>query len=95
VLEEALPAMKAEYDDVESYEVPSGLTIADSRGMEANFYCLDLLITSRLVAFTVKPYTYLLQMQAEDRTFEKLDLVFQAMQTSILRSLKIETIAPM
>jgi len=87
VLEAALPALKEEYDQLESIEIDPELDIADSRGLELQFYCLDLLVTSKLFAFTVRPYTYLVQMQAEDRTFERLEEVFRAILTSVIRSL--------
>ncbi len=87
VLENAIPAMQSEYDQFEVNPMEAHLGIADSRAVEANFYCLDFLVTSKLVAFTIRPFTYLVQMQAEDRSFEKLDLVFRAMLSTILKSL--------
>jgi hypothetical protein len=87
VLEKAVPAMESEYEQFESSEFDPDLGIDDCRAIEANFYCLDFVVTSQLIAFTIRPYTYLVQMQAEDRAFEELYLVFQAMLTSMLRSL--------
>ncbi len=87
VLEQAIPAMREDYEQFEVNPMESPLEIADSRGAEANFYCMDLLVTSQLIAFTIRPYTYLVQMQAEDRTFQKMEPVFQAILVSILRSL--------
>lgn len=87
VLEEALPAMQSEYEQLEANEFDADLGIADSRGLEVNFYCLDFLVTAQLIAFTIRPYTYLVQTQAEDRTFEQLTLVFRAMLTTVLKSL--------
>lgn len=87
IVEQSVEAMKGEYDQIEIIERESTLGIAESRSSEVNFYCLDLLVTSQITAFTVRPYTYLVQVQAEDRTFDKLNLVFDAILTSILRSL--------
>ncbi len=87
ILEQSVAAMKEEYDQIEILDRDPSLGIADSRSTEANFYCLDLLVTSQITAFTIRPYTYLVQVQAEDRTFQKLKLVFDAIVTSILRSL--------
>lgn len=87
VLEKAVPAMKDEYEQFESRDIDPNLGIADSRAVEANFYCLDFLVSSKLIAFTVRPYTYLVQMQAEDRAFDKLDLVFRAILSTIFKSL--------
>ncbi len=94
VLEKAVPAMKDEYDQFESRSFDPNLGIADSRAVEANFYCLDFLVSSKLIAFTVRPYTYLVQMQAEDRAFDKLDLVFRAMLSTIFKSLGHELPPP-
>ena len=87
VLERAIPAMNEDYDQFESNPFEPSLGIDDSRAAEVNFYCLDLLVTAQLQAFTIRPFTYLVQTQAEDRTFQKLELVFRAMLVSILRSL--------
>jgi hypothetical protein len=87
VIEKAIPAMREDYDQFEANPMELSLGISDSRGAEVNFYCLDLLVTSHLMAFTIRPYTYLVQMQAEDRTFQKIEPVFQAILVSILRSL--------
>jgi hypothetical protein len=87
VLEKALPALESEYEQFEANPIEPGIGIDDSRALEANFYCLDFLVTARLTAFTIKPYTYLVQMQAEDRSFDQLELVFKAMLATILNSL--------
>ena len=87
VLEKAIPAMESEYEQFETHPMDAKLGIADARSMEIHFYCLDLLVTSQLIAFTIRPYTYLVQLQAEDRAFDQLQLVFRAMLTTIFRSL--------
>jgi hypothetical protein len=87
VLEEALPAMQSEYEQLESSDFDPQIDIDDSRGLEVNFYCLDFLVTAQLIAFTVRPYTYLVQTQAEDRSFDRLRLVFRAMLVTVLKSL--------
>jgi hypothetical protein len=93
-IEQAREAMKAEYEEVEYEEVdpelPRGDTpLSDSRAVEMRFYYLDLLVVSRLVAFSLplQQRTYLLQIQAEDRDYQSLDKVFQAIIVSLIRSL--------
>ncbi len=94
-VEKAREAMEAEYPEAEfePFEpklLLKGEPIADSRAGDIRFYYLDLLVISRLIAFTVSKKTYLVQIQAEDRDFEKLEQVFQAMLVSMLQSLETE-----
>lgn len=91
-IEQVHEALKAEYDDVECEEIDPAVkigdkTIADARGAEFRFYCLDLLVVSRLIAFSIEHRTYLIQFQAEDRDFQTLEMVFQALVVGMLRSL--------
>lgn len=92
-IEKAREAMEAEYpeSEFEPFEpklMLKGEEIADSRAGDVRFYYLDLLVISRLIAFTVNKKTYLIQIQAEDRDFDKLEQVFQAMLVSMLQSLE-------
>jgi len=95
-LEQAQDVMKSEYDNVEYDEVDPGLEIdgkplADSRACDSHFYYLDLLVVSRLIAFTVDRKTYMVQIQSEDRDFQALERVFHAMLVSMLKSLNVES----
>ena len=93
-LEQAQDIMKSEYDNIEYDEIDpelelDGQPLADSRGSDANFYYLDLLVFSRFVSFTVDRKTYLVQIQAEDRDYEGLEMVFKAMLVSMLKSINV------
>jgi hypothetical protein len=92
-VESSAAAMMAEYEEVEQQSFDPQLTfrgeiLQDCRGADLQFYFLDLLVTSRLIAFTVDRKTYLVQIQAEDRDFQTLEQVFQAMIISMLQSLE-------
>lgn len=87
VLQQACDAMAAEYEDIEQEDLAFDIGDTDSFGCELRFYLLDLLVVSRLLAFTIGPYSYLVQLQAEDRDFERLRSVFHAMLTKTLQSL--------
>ena len=92
-VEKAREAMEQEYEETEYLEREPelkyrGERIADCRGADLHFYYLDLLVVSRLVSFTLQRKTYLVQMQAEDRDFQSLEAVFQAMLISMIRSLE-------
>jgi hypothetical protein len=92
-VESSAAAMTAEYEEVEQLEFEPqlsyrGQVLQDCRGIDLQFYYLDLLVTSRVIAFTVERKTYLIQIQAEDRDFATLEQVFQAMIISMLQSLE-------
>jgi hypothetical protein len=92
-VESSAAAMIAEYEEVEQQEFEPQLSyrgqiLQDCRGIDLQFYYLDLLVTSRLIAFTIERKTYLIQIQAEDRDFSTLEQVFQAMIISMLQSLE-------
>jgi hypothetical protein len=92
-IDSAKVAMEAEYDNCEFEPfsptlLVNGKAIEDCRAGDVRFYFLDLLVVSRLIAFTVRKTTYLIQIQAEDRDFDSLEKVFQAMIVSMLNSLE-------
>lgn len=87
ILERALQAMKAEYDSVESEDLAFDLGDGESFGCELRFYVLDLLVCSRLLSFQVEPFSYLVQVQAEDRDFDRLRPVVHAMLCRAIASL--------
>ena len=94
-LEQACEVMKSEYDEVEFDEVESDLTwngkpLPYCKAADAQFYYLDLMVISRLVAFALDHRTFLVQIQAEDRDFDKLEMVFKAILVSLLQSVKDE-----
>ncbi len=87
ILDQACKAMSAEYEEVEQEDLAFDIGDSDSFGCDLRFYCLDLLVVSRLLAFRLGRHSYLVQMQAEDREFERLRPVFHAMLTKALQSL--------
>ncbi len=100
LIEEMTDMLNAEYEEVESssldamslnLDAPSlnlGPFANDLIGVDLNFYYLDLLVTTRLVAFSASDRTVLVQCQAEDREYESLKMVFQAMLVSMLKKNK-------
>ncbi len=87
ILEQACQAMANEYEEIEQEDLLFDLGDGDSFGVDLRFYVLDLIVVSRLLAFTIGRYSYLIQMQAEDRDFERLRSVFHAMVTKAIQSL--------
>jgi hypothetical protein len=80
----ALAAMQNEYKELDSEPVREEIGDVELVGFDLNFYCLDLTNTAWIRAGYTKSTTYLLICQAEDREFEQVSAVFQAMTASLL-----------
>lgn len=94
-MEQACEVMKTEYEEVEFDEIESDLTwngepLKNCIAADAQFYYLDLMVISRMIAFALDHRTFLVQIQAEDRDFDKLEMVFKAILISLLQSVKNE-----
>ena len=85
LVDEALRAMQAEYEDFDFAQTSEQIGELETIGYNMDFYYLDLLATAHWRSFTHGTKTFLLQYQAENRDFEKLKPVFQAMTISLLR----------
>ncbi|MCA9132292.1 MAG: hypothetical protein KDA45_04030 [Planctomycetales bacterium] len=86
-LQAAQATMQEEYEEVERESC--NLTIADQplEGVILRFVFIDLIVCSQLLAFTHAGATYLVQIQAEDRDFDRLQPVFEAILTSLCQNL--------
>lgn len=85
VVAEVLKSMQQEYDQLEAAMVRERMLDVDAVGYDMQFYCLDLLVNSRVRSFIFDDRTYLLLFQAEDREFEEVLPIFMAVITSLLR----------
>jgi len=84
----AADAMKEEYEGLESedaFEIIEGHELV---GHDLNFYCLDLTNTAQIRCLRTSRASYSIFCQAEDREFEQVQPVFNAMMVSLLGSLK-------
>ncbi|GAB4133328.1 hypothetical protein [Thermopirellula anaerolimosa] len=84
MVEAAVTAMRQEYDSLEwepySWSVEGWRMV----GAEMNFFYLDLVCVSRVLAVSTDRGTFVFFCQAVDRDFETLDRVFQALTASCL-----------
>lgn len=87
MLAEAAEAMNAEYEDVESEPLLTEIAGREYEGIVQRFYYLDLLVASKLLAIRTDEHLYLVQVQGEDRDMDQHSMVFDAILTSMLRSL--------
>lgn len=85
LLEDALTVMREEYPELESTKVTEDIEGASAFGYNLDFYCLDFVVQCRLRALQSGHATYLLTYQAEDRDFDQLQAVFQAITISLFR----------
>jgi hypothetical protein len=90
LVDQAVESMRDEYEEVEisPFERPFGEVAATGRDLW--FYCLDFVVHSRVFVVRGLGKTMLTMWQAEDRDFESLEPVFNAMLTSLLNP---ETVA--
>ena len=91
--DQAFEAMQSEYDELEVEPFDPeiqwlGGPLPDLRAGDVRFYYLDLLVISRLISFSLENRTFLIQIQAEDRDFDSLEMVFKAMMVSMFKSVE-------
>jgi hypothetical protein len=79
--------MKNEYDSLESEPAAETVVGYELAGYDLAFYCLDLTNTALIRSLRIAQTTYTIFCQAEDRDFERLRAVFQAITTSLLSGL--------
>ena len=87
VIRLASEAMTAEYEDIESETLNLQIANREFVGVVQRFYYLDFVIVSKLIAMQIEDGVYLIQIQGEDRDIDQQTLVFEAILTSMLRSL--------
>lgn len=87
VIEEAADAMEQEYEEVESEPMTLEINGEEFEGIIQRFYYLDFVIVSKIFAFRLQNSLYLVQVQGEDRDIDQNNLVFDAILTSMMRSI--------
>lgn len=83
----AISAIQEEYKEVEIEEICETIAGFPAVGYDMNFFYLDLTNTARVRTVTTRWATYTVFCQAEDREFEQLEAVFEAMTVSLLKGL--------
>jgi len=83
----AVKAMQQEYEGLESCEVSQLVSGHELVGYDLNFFYLDLTNTALIRCIRTGRATYAVFCQAEDREFERVHAVFDAMTASLLSNL--------
>ena len=86
----ALQAMRQEYEQLDAEDARETIGGRELVGFDLNFYYLDLISTARIRCLAADENTYAVFCQGEDREFDQVQPVFQAMTTSLLSSLGSE-----
>ena len=79
-----LDSLIQQYDSVEYVPAKESFANAEASGYDVHFFCLDLLVTTRLRYIKGTDHHLILMCQAENREFEKMDLVFKAITIGML-----------
>ena len=88
----ALKVMQQEYEDLDSEAASETLGDREMVGYDMNFFCLDLTNSAVVRSLRTRQATYTIFYQAEDREFDQVQPVFQAITVSLLRGFKTEGI---
>lgn len=84
---QAVEAVREEYTEVDVEEAQETVSGRDLVGYDLNFFCMDLTTTAKVRCLRGQRATYVVFCQAEDRDFERLANVFQAITVSLLGNL--------
>jgi hypothetical protein len=80
--------MKKEYQDLEVQQINESLAGRKMTGYDLRFFLFDFTNTAQIRSLKCNQATYTIFCQAEDREFEQIQRVFQAMTVSLLNGLK-------
>ena len=81
-----MEGLKLEYDNLDVEPVVDVFSAQEMVGYDINFYCLDLVNTAKIRGFQTTEATYTMLWQAEDREFDQVLPVFEAITTSLIQS---------
>ena len=84
---QAVEGVQEEYAEVDVEEAQETVSGRDLVGFDLNFFCMDLTTTAKVRCLRGRRATYVVFCQAEDRDFERLANVFQAITVSLLGNL--------
>lgn len=85
--ETTLDAMRQEYPELESSAAEDLVAGVAILGYDMSFFCLDLMVESRVRAFQLGDKAYVMMGQAENRTFDFQGPVFAAITQNLLDNL--------
>ena len=85
LLSAAVSAMREVYEQLDSEAVEETIAGQELSGYDMNFYCLDLTNTATVRGLRTGQRTLVIFCQPEDREYERIEPIFRAMSTSLLK----------
>jgi hypothetical protein len=89
IIDEIRDAMIEEFEGLEAWPIEEMEGEAPVLGYDMSFYCLDFLIAAKIRCWRLGNSLILTHAQAEDREFEEMAMLFQAMTVSLMRESKL------
>ncbi len=90
LVEAVVAEMRTEYRELDAEPAADEVAGRTLGGTDLNFYCLDLTNTAHIRTVATTQAIYLILCQAEDREWDDIAPVFDAITTSFLRALPPE-----
>lgn len=84
LLDEVVKSLSESYQDFEYSAVESTIEPAPVICVQADFFCLDFLVTAKIQIFVKPPFVFVVLQQAESRLYDRSVAVFDAMTVSLL-----------
>lgn len=94
LIQEMLESLESQYEGVETEAASERVGEILLEGFDSYFYCLDLLVSNRIRTLEHDGLPLVIMTQAENREFDRQELVFSAITTSLLRSLAAREASP-
>jgi hypothetical protein len=85
LLRETLHTMREVYKEVEVTGFETVVAGQAASGYEMEFFCLDLMITAKAIAWRNGSRSVLVLYQAENREFDQKEGIFEAISTSLIQ----------
>ncbi|MCE9528595.1 MAG: hypothetical protein K8R36_21330 [Planctomycetales bacterium] len=86
IIDTVIETIREEYPELEILEAKEKVGDVPAQGVDICFFFLDLLVEAKIRAVQTPTYTLVWHYQAESREFEKMELVFQAIATSLMQT---------
>jgi hypothetical protein len=84
LLDEVLKSLADSYQDFEHAPAESAIEPAPVSCVQADFFCLDFLVTAKIQIFIKPPFVFVVLQQAESRLYDRSLAVFDAMTVSLV-----------
>jgi hypothetical protein len=88
ILDEAIDTLRDSYEDLELSTEPTDFDLFEGKAFGALFFCLDFLVRIKLQVYSTPEYKLMLWYQCEDRDFDQQEMVFRAISTTLMQSIR-------